>query len=314
MSQPTALQIATSRLDEATRVTDAYADQYALRLEAQKADPENKDKQALVHAANLQWAAARRHREDVAAMHERLTTEAAKRVAPVLDWTPNHDPRSRSYPVRTPELIPTTAVTIGRPVRGPKSWPTGPVLNQTKAGDGQGCVGYAFTAALAAEPIDLWPAAAPSEFNTLAQRAYTIAKTLDKWPGENYPGTSVLAGAKAMKALNLIDSYRWAFGWEDVVDALTNVGPVVLGLYWKQGMLEPMAGERMTFTGKDVGGHCTTAVAYDPASPVCDGQRAIKIQNSYGPAWGKGGFAWLAVSDLITLLQRQGEACVILPA
>lgn len=223
-------------------------------------------------------------------------------TTPALDWAPRHDDRSRLYPARA--LMPGAAPRVA------SCWTAGRVLEQGPDG---ACVGYAFTAALAAEPRDLWPAAPAAEFTALAERAYAIAKTLDAMPGEAYSGTSVVAGAKAMKALDLIAGYRWAFGLADVVDALCNLGPVVLGLYWVEGM-RTAAGGVMRLEGPPIGGHCTVAVAYDPAHPLFGGRPAIQIQNSWGTGWGSGGFAWIAATDLLTLLQRQGEACVVTSA
>lgn len=207
----------------------------------------------------------------------------------MLNWTPNHDPRSRNYPVGVMLLGEERAAT---------TWNVGPVLNQGADG---ACVGYAFASAIGA-PV-------PEAAAGAAERIYAIAKTLDQFPGEDYSGTSVTAGAKAAKALGYLESYRWAFGHEDVLDALCTVGPVVLGLYWTERMMHPVNG-LMAAEGAIMGGHCTIANAYHPAAPEAGGRPAIRIQNSYGTAWGIEGAAWLPVSDLITVLQRQGEACV----
>lgn len=210
----------------------------------------------------------------------------------MLNWTPNHDPRSRNWPVA--DLI------TDRTRNAARSWPVTPVQNQGADG---ACVGYAFAAALT-------PAALPADaIAGAAERIYAIAKTLDQFPGEDYSGTSVTAGAKAAQALGLMRGYRWAFGAEDVVATLGSVGPVVLGMYWTERMMHPVNGV-MSAEGATMGGHCTIANAYDPACEVAGGRPAIRIQNSYGTAWGIDGAAWLPVSDLITMLQRQGEACV----
>lgn len=204
------------------------------------------------------------------------------------NWTPNHDPRNRDFGV-----APVPEVGPGR--RAAIAWPVAPVMNQGADG---ACVGYAVATA-AGRP-------------ELAEQVYGIAKTLDQYPGEAYSGTSVTAGAKAAKALELITEYRWAFGVDEVVDALLNVGPVVLGLYWTEGMRDLTGEGHMTHSGRPIGGHCTLAVAYTPHGP--DDVPAVLIQNSWGPDWGIDGRAWLNVSDLTTLLQRQGEACVVTPA
>lgn len=205
------------------------------------------------------------------------------------NWAPNHDPRNRAFGIAP--LLPETDR------RQHAAWPVGPVENQGQDG---ACVGYAFGAALN-RPAD-------------AERIYSIAKTLDQFPGEAYSGTSVTAGAQAAKALDLIQSYHWAFGVDQVVDTLATIGPVVLGLYWTEGMRDLTYGELMTHSGRPIGGHCTVAVAYDPSYAIAGGVPAVQIQNSWGPGWGTAGRAWLTVSDLTTLLQRQGEACIAVPA
>lgn len=211
-----------------------------------------------------------------------------------LNWTPNHDPRSREYGIRA--ALPLVTAESRNAAR---SWPTAAVLNQGADG---ACVGYAIAATLGA-PV-------PEAAGGAAEQIYAIAKTLDQWPGEAYEGTSVTAGGKAAKALGYIESYRWAFGAADVVDTLATYGPVVLGLYWTERMMHPVNG-LMSATGAIMGGHCTIANAYHPAAPEAGGRPAIRIQNSYGTAWGIDGAAWLPVSDLTTVLQRQGEAMVL---
>ena len=137
---------------------------------------------------------------------------------------------------------------------------------------------------------------------------YAIAKTLDQWPGENYSGTSVTAGAQAAKALGIIESYRWAFSVGEILDALA-VGPVVLGLYWTPGMFAATAGVMWLDAPKHKSlGHCAVAVGYDPE------RNAVRIQSSWGTRWADAGRAWLPVDALATLMGRTGEACLVVPA
>jgi hypothetical protein len=218
----------------------------------------------------------------------------------MMNWAPNHDERSRNYPAR--------ALMAGAAPRINAEWPAGPVLNQGTDG---ACVGYAFGAAtIGLRRVLTTPAAEAG----MAERIYTIAKTLDERPGEDYTGTSVLAGAKAVQAMDMAPAYRWCFGVADVVDAICNLGPVVLGLYWTEGMRDVKADGVMAFTGRDIGGHATTAVGYYPAVAVLGGQPGILLKNSWGTSWGRNGYGWLATTDLISLLQKQGEALVLTDA
>lgn len=210
----------------------------------------------------------------------------------VYNWAPNPDTRSRQYPAR--------ALLAGADPRPYTLHNTGPVLDQRDDG---ACVGYAFAAAGA-------PAFATV---THSERIYAIAKTLDTMPGEAYTGTSVLAGAKAAEALGLISAYRWAFGLADLVDAICSLGPVVLGLYWTEGM-RAAPGGILSLAGAPIGGHCTLATGYSPAHEDFGGRPAIQIKNSWGEGWGVAGYGWIAATDMITLLQRRGEACVVTKA
>jgi len=208
-----------------------------------------------------------------------MTTETTTAAA---EWAPNLDPRSLDYPTRTIVAMPAGRRAV--------DWAL-PVLDQGQDG---ACVGYAMASA-AGDPGS-------------AERVYSIAKTLDQWPGESYSGTSVTAGAQAAKALGIIGQYRWAFNVTDVLAAL-QVGPVVLGLYWTPGMFNPVAGLMSVDAPKHQSlGHCAVAVGYDPLTEL------VTIQSSWGTAWGINGRALLKVEDLATLMGRTGEACLVNPA
>lgn len=231
-----------------------------------------------------------------------------------LDWRSYHDPASRRYPMRS----------VLRAAALPRTyalWPTGPVLDQGEEG---ACVGHGWTNEATSEPvpvdfeaIDLgtddegypWPRDA-QEF---AFHLYFYCRRHDQWPGEDYSGTSVLAGAQAMQLLGLIPEYRWCFGIEDVIDTLVSPlgGPVVLGIVWKSGMYDAPNGE-LRATGHVVGGHCILAVGYDPEHEWEDGttSEAVALFNSWGEGWGIGGLAWIRCDELAGLLDADGEACV----
>ena len=202
---------------------------------------------------------------------------------PRFDWKPRHDPRSRQYAIRDKiDKVTSTA----------RQWKAGPVLDQGSEG---ACVGFGWSGELGCEP-ERYVVSDASAFEL-----YHEAQKLDQWPGEDYEGTSVLAGAKALKRRGQLLEYRWAFGIDDVRDAILTHGPVVLGIPWYDGMYDAPGG-RVTVSGSVVGGHCILATGYR------DGY--FMLRNSWGPSWGVSGDAEITDHDLGYLLAQDGEACV----
>ncbi len=221
---------------------------------------------------------------------------------PILNWIPRFDERSRDFPVRA--AIPTI------PVLKNKLWRTGPILDQGREG---ACVGFGWTAEALSTPIPVnlsrMKIKVATEPNSFARTIYQRAKTIDEWAGENYEGTSVLAGAKVLKELNLIKEYRWAFSINDVIDSVITKGPVVLGIYWYSGMYSAPNGV-LNVSGSIVGGHCITVVGYRLGKYTKTGVDSVILQNSWGNDWGINGLAEMKVTQLDMLLRNDGEACV----
>jgi hypothetical protein len=220
-----------------------------------------------------------------------------------LDWTPQFDERSKDYPIRTffPAVQHKTFTL----------WNHGEILDQGSEG---ACVGFGWTAEALAGPVhvDLKEVNAPKaskEPNKFAYYVYREAQKVDQWPGTDYEGTSVLAGAKIMSRYGIIHQYRWAFGINDVIGALMSQGPVVLGINWHSGMYDAPGG-RLTVTGPRVGGHAILAIGYNPSSILFEGKETVILQNSWGNSWGVNGIAEITVEDLDNLLKQRGEACV----
>ena len=137
----------------------------------------------------------------------------------------------------------------------------------------------------------------PSEF-------YDLCQQHDQWPGENYDGTSVRAGAKILHHLDVIKAYRWAEDIDDVCDALKYIGPMVVGTRWYSGMSTPSSSGLCTPTGSMQGGHAYVLNGIDEELGL------LRIKNSWGRAWGLDGRAWISIRDFETLLHNGGEACV----
>lgn len=197
------------------------------------------------------------------------------------------DERSRSFPVRT--LLGDV------PALSTKIWDCEVWLDQGSEG---ACVGFSWAHELAAEPAVI------SVSEPYARLIYREAQKIDEWPGEDYEGTSVLAGVKIVQGLGWIDEYRWAFNTADVLEAIVNIGPVVLGTNWYEGMWDTNQNGYVLPTGSLQGGHAIAIIGYDHE------RGAVLLHNSWGTSWGVDGRAWLDIASLEFLLGQQGEVCV----
>lgn len=173
-----------------------------------------------------------------------------------------------------------------------REWPA--VLDQ---GDTSQCVAYSATKFLLTHPIVNRPSVSCEDL-------YNRAQKLDEWSGEDYDGTSVNAGMKALRDLGFISGWTWAFDVETVVRHLLEVGPVCLGTDWTNDMFNPDTKGYIHPTGHLSGGHAYLAVGVNRSRKNPDGSLgAIRILNSWGPNWGDNGRAWLSFKDLEILLR-----------
>lgn len=227
----------------------------------------------------------------------------------VLDWVPRFDERSRQY---------SAVRELTTPLLRSRRWACDTVLDQGREG---ACVGFGWSAELAAKP-KVYPTT-----NEFALNVYRRAKQIDEWEGEDYDGTSVLAGAKAIMEITnaegvpLIGGYDWAFGVHDVLRVVSHRGPVVLGINWYENMYDPDENNYIHVGGPVVGGHCILLVGQTlaPLNPdlsltidnVDVAKSRVRLHNSWGAYWGNNGEGFLSLSDLYVLLEEnQGEACL----
>lgn len=205
---------------------------------------------------------------------------------PRLDRLPEFDTRSRAFPVRE--------LTGQRPPRS-YTWACSAWLNQRNEG---GCVGWSHAHVAAARPRP-WPMT-----DAAAAAIYHLAQTLDPWPGTDYSGTTVLAGAKAFAQLGYIEEYRWAFGASDLAAAVSWVSPAVIGIDWHQGMLTPGPDGLVRPTGPVLGGHAICVRGFSTRT------HRFLLRNSWGMDWGRNGDCVMDWDDMATLLGAGGEAVI----
>jgi hypothetical protein len=180
-------------------------------------------------------------------------------------------------------------------------WHVPKIFNQ---GHKPWCVSYAWLAFFANSPMPQKPIPIipPKKLQYAAYRN-------DEYPGEDDVGTSLRGGIKGAIELGQKVEYRWAETILDVIDTLLNVGPMVVGTRWTQGMMRAPGGWLKVeddIPGNHAGAHayCLTGVNVNEGT--------LRVQNSWGPSWGKKGQATMKIDDFVRLNEYGYEACIAL--
>ena len=222
---------------------------------------------------------------------------------PRLDRLAFFDERSRDFPIRT--ALQAELREEGKKYE-PRSY-TWRCMERFDQGPDGACVGFGIGHELAARPSEVQ--GLNDKF--CKEQIYWEAQKIDPWNGGAYPqafpfyeGTSVLAGIKIAKKLNYFSEYRWCFGIQDVLMALSYWGPVVVGTDWHTGMFSPDSKGFIRPTGRIAGGHCYMLDQYNKREGYIGGL------NSWGKNWGLNGRFKMTVADFDRLLRAQGEAVV----
>jgi hypothetical protein len=221
---------------------------------------------------------------------------------PGMGRLPHPDTRDADFPARL-ALRPRSVAAVAS-----RYWNRGATLDQ---GPTPRCVAYSWLTLLEAGPVTNRKALPdPAEL-------YRQAQELDEWPGSDYDGTSVRAGAKALQALGYLSAYLWAFDPGTVADWLLQHGPVVFGTAWPDSMMTPDAKGWLTvkqdgpLDGPHAAGHAYCGVGALLFKRCPDGSKgAVILQNSWGAGWGLKGTAWLSLVDMGKLLAAGGECCM----
>lgn len=210
-----------------------------------------------------------------------------------LDRIPDFDDRSRQFPIKA--IAKETDKVF-------QAWRCSKWLDQGQEG---ACVGFGITHELVAKP-SIVPRKGPAYAR---KNIYWEAQKIDPWNGGAYPGaspfyegTSVLAGVKVAHKLGWFESYRWAFGIEDLIQGILTEGPAVIGVSWFSGMHNIDRNKYIHANGRVVGGHCILC------NSVHTKKKRFNLHNSWGKRWGNRGDAYISFSDMDKLLRMNGEA------
>jgi hypothetical protein len=221
-------------------------------------------------------------------------------IAAGLDWVSHHDAASLEHDARQ-------RLGVRVPLQDWR-WSTPAPLDQGAEG---ACVGYAV--ATSANVRRASNGRVPHLDEENAADLYHLAQDLDEVAGDDYEGTSLLAGMKAGQRTGLWDAYVWCFDVRTIVQAVLQLGPVLVGVPWTAGMYVTDAAGRLQLTGATVGGHCLTVVGVQLEVSGEPGPWAVLL-NSWGPDWGLDGIGYVKLRQLAWMLAGIGEAAVPLPA
>ena len=214
-----------------------------------------------------------------------------------FDYIPRRDERNALFSVAEPLSEIQESWTS-------RYYSTAEVLDQGSEG---ACVGHSTVGALAASPIR-------SKFRHLQQAAfgfYRLAQYVDEWAGEAYEGTSVLGGMTVAQKAGHISEYRWCVSLPEVLDTVALLGPVVIGVEWKDSMMDPGPTGLLDCSGSVVGGHCVfiSGVTKSRDFGAQGKHPVVRIRQSWGKSHGNNGNVWMRWDDLGALLER-GEAAL----
>jgi hypothetical protein len=171
------------------------------------------------------------------------------------------------------------------------------------------CVAYSAVHRIENSPTtypESGPVVAPTD-------VYARAQQIDEWPGENYDGTSVRAGAKVMLEKGFISEYQRITSLQELIDFLRSPGsagggPVLIGIDWHEDMFSPVYEQDalgdyrwlLIPTGAVSGGHAVLV------NGVNVPRETFRILNSWGRDWGVDGRASMRFSDMDSLLFSEG--------
>ena len=191
-----------------------------------------------------------------------------------------------------------------------------PILNQGSEG---ACTGFGLAAV--ANYLLLKRRVVPDKVPVSPRMAYEMARRYDEWPGEDYSGSSARGAMKGWHKHGICSDNEWLYqpgpdyregltdtrtsdarrrplgayfrvNHTDLVamhSAIAEVGVLYATASVHEGWQKVMADGEIVQSQALIGGHAFAIVAYD--------EEGFWLQNSWGPSWGRGGFARISYDD-----------------
>lgn len=188
----------------------------------------------------------------------------------------------------------------------------GPIGDQGNEGS---TVGFSVAYALTAEHKKL----TDKIVKFSARSIYVEAKRHDGLDGDDYPGTSILGGVKALKAVGAYLDKDWPYDQKDhplpgkepaqkiasytripvdkldqIISSLESGKVVIVGLRVTEDFYNPEGDGKISLTEESefLGGHSVCIVGYSGTDDE------FKFANMWGTSWGDSGFGYMRRSDL----------------
>jgi hypothetical protein len=109
--------------------------------------------------------------------------------------------------------------------------------------------------------------------------------------GGNQNGALVRDSFQTLKDRGVISEYRWALSMDEVMMALLEMGPLVIGITWFNDMFEPDAEGLVHPGGGVAGGHAIEVNGINTDHGI------LRLKNSWGREWGINGDFHLTFDD-----------------
>jgi len=131
---------------------------------------------------------------------------------------------------------------------------------------------------------------------------YERAQALDEFQGEDYQGTSVRGGVKALQEQQRVSEYLWSTDADEARRYVLSRGCAVLGIDWPESFFTPVQRPSGMYLEDPA-----SAIAGGHAILVCgfsEKRKAFRLINSWSTNWGESGRAWIHFDVMREMLSR----------